>query len=202
MSSFFFNVQGSVDHNHPRAKQPIRQLNEPQRPALTPPLERQNVSPRKETTPKTSIPSWAWESLTQPSVSRKHQCRLLWLKRVLDRCQMQHLHERHFSFSSSGSGWVANFGEVNSKAPAAGAGFSAWGSPDCQPAATEVEEKGWAKFTDFQPFCWWVVVVGSSTSRCPVSLDQGSSTFRSLTATSWKLHKPFHIKKWNNTAHN
>uniref|UniRef100_A0AAX7T2V3 Protein phosphatase 6, regulatory subunit 2b n=1 Tax=Astatotilapia calliptera TaxID=8154 RepID=A0AAX7T2V3_ASTCA len=23
-----------------------------------------------------------------------------------------------------------------------------------QPAATEAEEKGWAKFTDFQPFCW------------------------------------------------
>lgn len=65
-------------------------------------------------------------------------------------CQIQRLH----AFSSSGSGWVANFGEVNSKAPAAGVGFSAWGSPDCQPAATESEEKGWAKFTDFQPFCW------------------------------------------------
>lgn len=71
---------------------------------------------------------------------------------------MWSLHLLHFFlfffFSSSGSGWVANFGEVNSKAPAAGVGFSAWGSPDCQPAATEVEEKGWAKFTDFQPFCW------------------------------------------------
>ncbi|XP_029290508.1 serine/threonine-protein phosphatase 6 regulatory subunit 2 isoform X2 [Cottoperca gobio] len=63
-------------------------------------------------------------------------------------------------FSSQGpteaaksTGWIADFGEVNSKAPAAGVGFSAWGTPDSQPAATEAEEKGWAKFTDFQPFC-------------------------------------------------
>ncbi|XP_049579992.1 serine/threonine-protein phosphatase 6 regulatory subunit 2 isoform X1 [Syngnathus scovelli] len=49
------------------------------------------------------------------------------------------------------SGWIADFGEVNSKAPAAGMGFAAWDSP--QPAATKTEEKGWAKFTDFQPFC-------------------------------------------------
>ncbi|CAG5958089.1 unnamed protein product [Menidia menidia] len=51
------------------------------------------------------------------------------------------------------SGWVADFGEVNSKAPAAGAGFSPWDAPVSQPAATEGEEKGWAKFADFQPFC-------------------------------------------------
>ncbi|KAM6926697.1 serine/threonine-protein phosphatase 6 regulatory subunit 2 isoform 1-T1 [Lycodopsis pacificus] len=63
-------------------------------------------------------------------------------------------------FSSQGqtdgtksTGWVADFGEVNSKAPAAGVGFSAWDTPDSKPAATEAEEKGWAKFTDFQPFC-------------------------------------------------
>ncbi|XP_076588645.1 serine/threonine-protein phosphatase 6 regulatory subunit 2 isoform X2 [Chaetodon auriga] len=63
-------------------------------------------------------------------------------------------------FSSQGqteatknTGWIADFGEVNSKAPAAGVGFSAWDTPDSQPAATEAEEKGWAKFTDFQPFC-------------------------------------------------
>ncbi|XP_037623398.1 serine/threonine-protein phosphatase 6 regulatory subunit 2 isoform X4 [Sebastes umbrosus] len=49
--------------------------------------------------------------------------------------------------------WIADFGEVNSKAPAPGVGFSAWDTPDSQPAATEAEEKGWAKFTDFQPFC-------------------------------------------------
>uniref|UniRef100_A0A8C4IID2 Protein phosphatase 6, regulatory subunit 2b n=1 Tax=Dicentrarchus labrax TaxID=13489 RepID=A0A8C4IID2_DICLA len=56
-------------------------------------------------------------------------------------------------FSYSGTGWIADFGEVNSKAPAAGVGFSAWDTPDSKPAATEAEEKGWAKFTDFQPFC-------------------------------------------------
>uniref|UniRef100_A0A667YV05 Protein phosphatase 6 regulatory subunit 2 n=1 Tax=Myripristis murdjan TaxID=586833 RepID=A0A667YV05_9TELE len=54
----------------------------------------------------------------------------------------------------SGAGWIADFGEVNSKAPAAGAGFAAWDSPASHPATTETEEKGWAKFTDFQPFCW------------------------------------------------
>lgn len=55
--------------------------------------------------------------------------------------------------AAKGTGWVADFGEVNSKAPAAGVGFAAWDTPVSQPAATEAEEKGWAKFTDFQPFC-------------------------------------------------
>lgn len=54
---------------------------------------------------------------------------------------------------TQGAGWVADFGEVNSKAPAAGVGFAAWDSPASQPVTTETEEKGWAKFTDFQPFC-------------------------------------------------
>uniref|UniRef100_A0A8C9X778 Protein phosphatase 6 regulatory subunit 2 n=1 Tax=Sander lucioperca TaxID=283035 RepID=A0A8C9X778_SANLU len=61
-------------------------------------------------------------------------------------------------FSHSGTGWIADFGEVNSKAPAPGMGFSAWDTPASQPAATEAEEKGWAKFTDFQPFCCDVTV--------------------------------------------
>uniref|UniRef100_A0A1A8HID2 Protein phosphatase 6, regulatory subunit 2b n=1 Tax=Nothobranchius korthausae TaxID=1143690 RepID=A0A1A8HID2_9TELE len=64
-------------------------------------------------------------------------------------------------FSSQGqtetamsTGWVADFGEVSSKAPAAGESFAAWDAPASQPASTEAgEEKGWAKFTDFQPFC-------------------------------------------------
>lgn len=55
--------------------------------------------------------------------------------------------------TKSGTGWIADFGAVNSTAPAAGVGFSAWDTPDSQPAATEAEDKGWAKFTDFQPFC-------------------------------------------------
>ncbi|XP_041651632.1 serine/threonine-protein phosphatase 6 regulatory subunit 2 isoform X2 [Cheilinus undulatus] len=57
------------------------------------------------------------------------------------------------SDATKSSGWTADFGEVNSQAPAAGTGFSAWDTADPQPAATEAEEKGWAKFTDFQPFC-------------------------------------------------
>lgn len=68
------------------------------------------------------------------------------------------------------SGWVANFGEVNSKAPAAGVGFSGWGSPDCQPAATQAEEKGWAKFTDFQPFC-----CSETGPRCSSPVDSERS---------------------------
>nr|XP_046249551.1 serine/threonine-protein phosphatase 6 regulatory subunit 2 [Scatophagus argus]XP_046249552.1 serine/threonine-protein phosphatase 6 regulatory subunit 2 [Scatophagus argus]XP_046249553.1 serine/threonine-protein phosphatase 6 regulatory subunit 2 [Scatophagus argus] len=55
--------------------------------------------------------------------------------------------------AAKSTGWIADFGEVNSKAPAAGVGFSAWDTSDSQPTATETEEKGWAKFTDFQPFC-------------------------------------------------
>uniref|UniRef100_A0A665VIK8 Protein phosphatase 6, regulatory subunit 2b n=1 Tax=Echeneis naucrates TaxID=173247 RepID=A0A665VIK8_ECHNA len=43
--------------------------------------------------------------------------------------------------------------KVNSKAPVAGVGFAAWETPTSKPAATDAEEKGWAKFTDFQPFC-------------------------------------------------
>ncbi|KAM9572333.1 serine/threonine-protein phosphatase 6 regulatory subunit 2 isoform 2-T2 [Salvelinus alpinus] len=37
-------------------------------------------------------------------------------------------------------------------APMPGVGVDAWGSPAPQPVTTEAE-KGWAKFTDFQPFC-------------------------------------------------
>ncbi|XP_062246541.1 serine/threonine-protein phosphatase 6 regulatory subunit 2 isoform X1 [Platichthys flesus] len=55
--------------------------------------------------------------------------------------------------TAKSTGWIADFGEVNSKAPAAGVGFAAWDTPLSQPAAADGEEKGWAKFTDFQPFC-------------------------------------------------
>uniref|UniRef100_A0A673XRA0 Protein phosphatase 6 regulatory subunit 2 n=1 Tax=Salmo trutta TaxID=8032 RepID=A0A673XRA0_SALTR len=39
-----------------------------------------------------------------------------------------------------------------SPTPKPGVGVDAWGSPAPQPVTTEAE-KGWAKFTDFQPFC-------------------------------------------------
>ncbi|XP_070968831.1 serine/threonine-protein phosphatase 6 regulatory subunit 2-like isoform X2 [Oncorhynchus clarkii lewisi] len=40
----------------------------------------------------------------------------------------------------------------DSPAPKHGVAVDAWGSPAPQPVTTEAE-KGWAKFTDFQPFC-------------------------------------------------
>ncbi|XP_061772805.1 serine/threonine-protein phosphatase 6 regulatory subunit 2 isoform X3 [Nerophis ophidion] len=64
--------------------------------------------------------------------------------------------------------WIADFGEVNSKAPAAGVGFAAWDNP--QTAATETPEKGWAKFTDFQPFC-----CSETGPRCSSPVDSDLS---------------------------
>lgn len=55
----------------------------------------------------------------------------------------------------SGSGWTAVFEPVSSKPPtpcvAMDVGSSVWDSAAPENAAPE---KGWAKFTDFQPFCW------------------------------------------------
>ncbi|TNN41529.1 Serine/threonine-protein phosphatase 6 regulatory subunit 2 [Liparis tanakae] len=80
-------------------------------------------------------------------------------------------------FSSQGqtdgtksTGWIADFGEVNSKPPAAGGGFSAWDPPDSKAPATEAEEKGWAKFTDFQPFC-----CSETGPRCSSPVDSDVS---------------------------
>ncbi|KAM9854381.1 serine/threonine-protein phosphatase 6 regulatory subunit 2 [Aulostomus maculatus] len=75
--------------------------------------------------------------------------------------------------ATQSTGWIADFGEVNSKAPAAGGGFTAWDSSVSQPAATEAEEKGWAKFTDFQPFC-----CSETGPRCssPVDSELSGST--------------------------
>nr|XP_020469220.1 serine/threonine-protein phosphatase 6 regulatory subunit 2-like isoform X3 [Monopterus albus] len=70
--------------------------------------------------------------------------------------------------ATKSSGWIADFGEVNSKAPAAGVGFTAWDTPASQPAAAE--EKGWAKFTDFQPFC-----CSETGPRCSSPVDSDLS---------------------------
>ncbi|XP_067358476.1 serine/threonine-protein phosphatase 6 regulatory subunit 2 isoform X2 [Channa argus] len=80
--------------------------------------------------------------------------------------------------STKSTGWFAESGEVNSKAPAAGAGFAAWDTPVSQPAATEAEEKGWAKFTDFQPFC-----CSETGPRCssPVDSELSGSDNNKLT---------------------
>jgi len=55
----------------------------------------------------------------------------------------------------SGAGGTAVFEPVSSKPPtpcvAMDVGSSVWDSAAPENAAPE---KGWAKFTDFQPFCW------------------------------------------------
>ncbi|XP_068797658.1 serine/threonine-protein phosphatase 6 regulatory subunit 2 [Struthio camelus] len=74
--------------------------------------------------------------------------------------------------SSEGSGWTAVFEPVNSKPPAPcvamDVGSSVWDS--AAPENTTPEEKGWAKFTDFQPFC-----CSESGPRCSSPVDTESS---------------------------
>lgn len=74
---------------------------------------------------------------------------------------------------SEGSGWTAVFDEtVNSKPPtpsvAMDVGSSVWDAS--APEKTAPEEKGWAKFTDFQPFC-----CSESGPRCSSPVDTESS---------------------------
>ncbi|KAM6937759.1 serine/threonine-protein phosphatase 6 regulatory subunit 2 isoform 1-T1 [Xenentodon cancila] len=71
--------------------------------------------------------------------------------------------------ATDSTGWVADFGEANSTTPAAAA-FATWDTPVTQPAATEAEEKGWAKFTDFQPFC-----CSETGPRCSSPVDSDLS---------------------------
>ncbi|XP_077373120.1 serine/threonine-protein phosphatase 6 regulatory subunit 2 [Festucalex cinctus] len=82
--------------------------------------------------------------------------------------------------ATKNSGWIADFGEVNSEAPTAGGGFAAWDSP--QPAATETEEKGWAKFTDFQPFC-----CSETGPQCSSPVDSDLSTKPSQNPCVWSV---------------
>ncbi|XP_044534521.1 serine/threonine-protein phosphatase 6 regulatory subunit 2 [Gracilinanus agilis] len=76
--------------------------------------------------------------------------------------------------SSEGSGWTAVFDEpVNSKPPPSGVAMDI-GSRVWDAAAADTctsEEKGWAKFTDFQSFC-----CSESGPRCSSPVDTGSST--------------------------
>ncbi|KAI1888005.1 hypothetical protein AGOR_G00180590 [Albula goreensis] len=72
-------------------------------------------------------------------------------------------------------GWTANFDDtVNSKAPAPCAavdvGSSVWDSAVPQHDAADSEDKGWAKFTDFQPFC-----CSESGPRCSSPVDSEST---------------------------
>lgn len=54
---------------------------------------------------------------------------------------------------SLGAGWTAVFEPAGPTPPVAmDVGSSVWDS--AAPPSSAPEEKGWAKFTDFQPFCW------------------------------------------------
>ncbi|XP_028935246.1 serine/threonine-protein phosphatase 6 regulatory subunit 2 isoform X1 [Ornithorhynchus anatinus] len=75
--------------------------------------------------------------------------------------------------SCGGSGWTAVFDEpVNSKPPppcvAMDVGSSVWDAAAQESSAPE--EKGWAKFTDFQPFC-----CSESGPRCSSPVDTKNS---------------------------
>ncbi|NWV29392.1 PP6R2 phosphatase, partial [Origma solitaria] len=60
--------------------------------------------------------------------------------------------EQKDSDSSQGAGWTAVFEPVSPTPPVAmDVGSSVWDS--AAPQSSAPEEKGWAKFTDFQPFC-------------------------------------------------
>uniref|UniRef100_A0A8B9IRC3 Protein phosphatase 6 regulatory subunit 2 n=1 Tax=Amazona collaria TaxID=241587 RepID=A0A8B9IRC3_9PSIT len=80
--------------------------------------------------------------------------------------------EQKDSDSSEGSGWTAVFEPVSSKPPtpcvAMDVGSSVWDS--AAPENTTPEEKGWAKFTDFQPFC-----CSESGPRCSSPIDTESN---------------------------
>uniref|UniRef100_A0A452ICV2 Uncharacterized protein n=1 Tax=Gopherus agassizii TaxID=38772 RepID=A0A452ICV2_9SAUR len=80
--------------------------------------------------------------------------------------------EQKDSDSAEGSEWTAVFEPVNSNPPAPcvamDVGSSVWDS--AAPETATPEEKGWAKFTDFQPFC-----CSESGPRCSSPVDTESS---------------------------
>lgn len=87
--------------------------------------------------------------------------------------------------TANNSGWTADFEGVNSTAPAAG-GFGAWDTAVSEPTAKDTDEKGWANFSDFQPFC-----CSETGPRCssPVdSINSGSeSTVSNQNQCGWSV---------------
>ncbi|XP_022374565.1 serine/threonine-protein phosphatase 6 regulatory subunit 2 isoform X6 [Enhydra lutris kenyoni] len=73
---------------------------------------------------------------------------------------------------SEGASWAVFDEPVNSPVPAPGVavdvGSSVWAASTHSPSTSE--EKGWAKFTDFQPFC-----CSESGPRCSSPVDTGHS---------------------------
>ncbi|NXA80747.1 PP6R2 phosphatase, partial [Thryothorus ludovicianus] len=79
--------------------------------------------------------------------------------------------ERKDSDSSQGPGWTAVFEPASAAPPVAmDVGSSVWDS--AAPQSSAPEDKGWAKFTDFQPFC-----CSESGPRCssPVDTESGGT---------------------------
>ncbi|KAJ8261707.1 hypothetical protein GJAV_G00157410 [Gymnothorax javanicus] len=79
--------------------------------------------------------------------------------------------------ATGGPGWTASFEDpVSSKAPgpapcaAVDVGSSVWDSASPQHDHAQAEDKGWAKFTDFQPFC-----CSESGPRCSSPVDSEST---------------------------
>ncbi|XP_022374564.1 serine/threonine-protein phosphatase 6 regulatory subunit 2 isoform X5 [Enhydra lutris kenyoni] len=74
--------------------------------------------------------------------------------------------------SEAGASWAVFDEPVNSPVPAPGVavdvGSSVWAASTHSPSTSE--EKGWAKFTDFQPFC-----CSESGPRCSSPVDTGHS---------------------------
>jgi len=72
--------------------------------------------------------------------------------------------------SEAGTSWTVFDKPVNSPAPAPGVavdvGSNVWAAST--PSSAALEEKGWAKFTDFQPFC-----CSESGPRCSSPVDMG-----------------------------
>nr|XP_035969680.1 serine/threonine-protein phosphatase 6 regulatory subunit 2 isoform X6 [Halichoerus grypus] len=72
--------------------------------------------------------------------------------------------------SEAGTSWTVFDEPVNSPAPAPGVavdvGSNVWAAST--PSSAALEEKGWAKFTDFQPFC-----CSESGPRCSSPVDMG-----------------------------
>ncbi|NXX32366.1 PP6R2 phosphatase, partial [Nicator chloris] len=77
--------------------------------------------------------------------------------------------ERKEADSSQGPGWTAVFEPASPAPPVAmDVGSSVWDS--AAPQGSAPEDKGWAKFTDFQPFC-----CSESGPRCSSPVDTQSS---------------------------
>ncbi|CAL1592334.1 unnamed protein product [Knipowitschia caucasica] len=100
----------------------------------------------------------------------------------------------HTHTNTANSGWVADFEEVNSTAPnvgegGGGGGFGAWDTAASASSETSSDsEKGWANFTDFQPFC-----CSETGPRCssPVdSMNSGSDAVSNQNPCVWSVCVP------------